>query len=149
MPRKTNITSIVRLTAAVALALGAPGISAQVKPPISLEGQWRLEFRSEPGPADPTAKPTSWLTFNTVVVQVDSGVGGAMQSTGPTGQFACKRRGDDVCAGGRMRLSWDDQEWQVFEFKLTPGDPNRGAGKAEIRFPTGQTDRYTFTMVRN
>ena len=64
------------------------------------------------------------------------------------GSSVCKRRGDDVCAAGRMRLSWDEQDWQTFEFRLTPGSTDKGSGRAEIRFPTGQTDRYTFTMTR-
>lgn len=113
-----------------------------------LAGEWRLEFRSEPNPADPASRATPWITFDATVVQVDSAMGGAMRSTGPSGQFGCKRRGDDVCASGRMRLSWDEQDWQLFEFRLDPGSTDKGTGRAEIRFPTGQTDKYTFTMVR-
>lgn len=125
----------------------ATSASAQGATP-SLAGEWRLEFRSAGSSADPDAKPAPWLTFDAVVVQIDSGVGGAMRSSGPTGQFGCKRRSDTECAAGRMRLSWDEQDWQTFEFKLTPGSVDKGTGRAEIRFPTGQTDRYTFTMSR-
>lgn len=139
---------LCRLALVLAVGFGAARSAPAQAAPVSLEGEWRLEFRSEPNPADPAARPAPWLTFTATVVQVDSGVGGAMRSTGPTGQFGCKRRGEDVCAGGRMRLSWDEQEWQTFEFRLTPGSRDTGSGRAEIRFPNGATDRYTFVMSR-
>lgn len=122
---------------------------AHAQPAVTnLAGEWRFEFRSEPSPTDPAVKSAPWLNFTVTLVQVDSAVGGAMRSDGPSGQFGCKRRGDDVCTAGRMRLSWDEQDWQLFEFRLAPGEKDKGTGKAEIRFPTGATDRYSFTMVR-
>ena len=116
--------------------------------PTNLAGQWRLEFKSVANPADSSSRSAPWLTFTATVVQVDSALGGAMQSTGPSGQFGCKRHGDSVCDAGRMRLSWDEQDWQTFEFRLDQGSTTKGTGRAEIRFPTGSTDRYTFTMVK-
>jgi hypothetical protein len=132
---------------AALLLPGGRAASAQASP-ADLAGEWRLEFRFEGNSADPASRPAPWLTFTATVVQVDSGVGGAMRSDGPSGQFGCKRRGDDVCSAGRMRLSWDEQDWQVFEFRLTPGAPEKGTGRAEIRFPNGATDKYSFTMTR-
>ena len=114
----------------------------------NLTGEWKLEFRSAGSSADPQARPTPWLTFTATLVQLDSTVGAAMRSDGPSGQFGCKRRADDACSVGRMRLGWDEQDWQTFEFQLTPGSSDKGSGRAEIRFPTGQTDRYTFVMSR-
>ena len=114
----------------------------------NLAGEWKLEFRSAGTSADLQARPAPWLTFTATVVQLDSTVGAAMRSDGPSGQFGCKRRVPDVCTAGRMRLSWDEQDWQTFEFQLTPGSVDKGSGRAEIRFPTGQTDRYTFVMTR-
>lgn len=128
------------------LAAGRPSVAQSATP--NLAGEWRLEFKFESNSADPASRPAPWLTFIATVVQVDSGVGGAMRSDGPSGQFGCKRRGDDVCSAGRMRLSWDEQDWQVFEFRLTSGTPDKGTGRAEIRFPNGATDKYSFTMVR-
>lgn len=131
------------------LALFAGGRpSLAQRPETTLAGEWKLEFRSAGNSADPQARTAPWLTFYATMVQVDSVIGAAMRSDGPTGQFGCKRRGDDACSAGRMRLSWDEQDWQVFEFQLTPGATDKGSGRAEIRFPTGQTDRYTFTMTR-
>lgn len=117
-------------------------------PKVDVAGVWRLEFRSVANPADPQSRSTPWMTFTATLVQVDSTIGASMTSNGPSGQFGCKRRGDDTCTAGRMRLSWDEQDWQTFEFQLNADDKTKGAGKAEIRFPTGQTDRYTFTMTR-
>lgn len=114
----------------------------------NLAGDWKLEFRSAGSSADPQARPAPWLTFTATLVQLDSTVGAAMRSDGPSGQFGCKRRGSDACRAGRMRLSWDEQDWQTFEFQLTPGSTDKGTGRAEIRFATGQTDRYTFVMTR-
>lgn len=141
------------LLLASAFAAGGQEVNAQSADAsrsavTNLAGEWRLEFRFESNSTDPAARPAPWLNFTATVVQVDSGVGGSMRSDGPSGQFGCKRRGDDVCAAGRMRLSWDEQDWQVFEFKLATGEKDRGSGKAEIRFPNGATDRYSFTMVR-
>lgn len=149
---RTNLRPFSQRMIGLALAWACGSLipasaGAQTAAP-SIAGEWRLEFRSAGSSADPEAKPTPWLTFDAMVVQVDSGVGGSMRSTGPTGQFGCKRRSETECAGGRMRLSWDEQDWQTFEFKLTPGSMDKGTGRAEIRFPTGQTDRYTFTMTR-
>lgn len=141
------VATLSALNTAGAQTAGAQQPSAPSATPV-LGGEWRLEFRSEANPADPSSRATPWLTFDATVVQVDSALGGAMRSTGPSGQFGCKRRGDDVCASGRMRLSWDEQDWQVFEFRLNSGSTDKGTGRAEIRFPTGQTDKYTFTMVR-
>lgn len=141
-------SAILKCTCALATlgGIGAPIASAQTAPPLA--GEWRLEFRSEPSPTDSAVKSAPWLNFTAVVVQVDSAIGGSMRSDGPTGQFGCKRRGSEECSAGRMRLSWDEQDWQVFEFKLTPGATDRGTGKAEIRFPNGSIDRYSFTMTR-
>lgn len=140
--------ALCRLALLVLCAVGGAQPAHAQKPSNPFEGEWRLEFRTEANPADPASRPAPWLTFTATVVQVDSGVGGAMRSTGPTGQFGCKRRGYDVCAAGRMRLSWDEQEWQTFEFRLLPESRDKGTGRAEIRFPTGATDKYTFTMTR-
>lgn len=137
-------SAILVLTTLV--ASGQPSFAQ--RPETSLAGEWKLEFRSEANPADPEARSAPWLTFNATLVQVDSAVGGAMRSSGPSGQFGCKRRGDNVCSAGRMRLSWDEQDWQLFEFRLTPGSADKGTGRAEIRFSTGETDRYTFVMSR-
>lgn len=110
-------------------------------------GEWRLAFTSERRSGEPTLKPAPWLTFNATVVQVDSTLGGAMRSDGPTGQFGCRLRGDE-CAAGRMRLSWDDQEWQVFQFKMDAGSTTKGSGRAEIRFPDSSVHTYTFVLSR-
>jgi hypothetical protein len=37
-------------------------------------------------------KPAPWITFTATVVQLDSTLGGAMRSDGPTGQFGCRLR---------------------------------------------------------
>lgn len=132
----------------LAAAVGSVRSASAQSAPVDLSGEWRLEFRSVPSTTDSSVKSAPWLNFTVTMVQVDSAIGGAMRSDGPSGQFGCKRRGNDVCEAGRMRLSWDEQDWQLFEFRLTPGDSNKGEGKAEIRFPTGATDRYAFTMVR-
>lgn len=114
-------------------------------------GEWTLAFsavsRSGDGAPRSDAKPTPWLTFTAFVVQVDSTLGGAMRSDGPTGQFGCRLRAGS-CAAGRMRLSWDQQDWQVFEFTLDSGSSTAGTGRAEIRFPDGGVDRYTFMISR-
>ena len=135
-------------TVLVIVAVLAAARPSRAQAATNIAGEWKLEFRSEGNSADPQARPAPWLTFTATVVQVDSAVGGAMRSSGPSGQFGCKRRGADACSAGRMRLSWDEQDWQVFECHLTPGRTDTGAGRAEIRFPNGQTDRYTFTMSR-
>ncbi|MEO7998630.1 MAG: hypothetical protein ABI852_14370 [Gemmatimonadaceae bacterium] len=144
---RMNTRWISSLLLSAAAVFGTQAAHAQ-SAATNLAGEWRFEFRSEPSPTDPAVKSAPWLNFTVTLVQVDSTIGGAMRSDGPSGQFGCKRRGDDVCSAGRMRLSWDEQDWQTFEFKLTPGEKDKGAGKAEIRFPTGATDRYSFTMVR-
>lgn len=121
--------------------------TGQASARAGLAGEWKLAFSSESRTGEPTLKPAPWLTFTTTVVQIDSTLGGAMRSDGPTGQFGCKLRGDE-CTAGRMRLSWDEQDWQLFEFKLDAGSITRGSGRAEIRFPDGAVHRYTFVMSR-
>ena len=144
-----QFTCVQLARAQSAPAQSAPSQSAPAQSvPASLAGEWRLEFRSVPSATDSSVKSAPWLNFTATLVQVDSTIGGAMRSDGPSGQFGCKRRSADVCEAGRMRLSWDEQDWQLFEFHLTPGDQSKGSGKAEIRFPTGATDRYSFTMVK-
>ena len=110
-------------------------------------GEWKLAFSSESRSGEPPTKPTPWLTFTATVVQVDSALGGAMRSDGLTGQFGCKLRAG-ACTAGRMRLSWDEQDWQVFEFSLEAGSTTKGSGRAEIRFPDGAVHKYTFVMTR-
>ena len=126
-------------------ALWAGTLRAQA--PSAYAGEWKLAFASESRSGEPNLKPSPWLTFTATVVQVDSTLGGAMRSDGPTGQFGCRLRGSE-CTAGRMRLSWDDQEWQVFQFKLEAGSATKGAGRAEIRFPDGSAHTYTFVMTR-
>lgn len=111
-------------------------------------GEWRLSFTSESNSGEPNLKPTPWITFTATVVQLDSTLGAAMRSDGPTGQFGCRLR-EGACTGGRMRLSWDDQDWQVFQFKLDSGSTTKGAGRAEIRFPDGAIHKYTFVISRS
>lgn len=112
-----------------------------------LGGEWRLAFTSEGNSSEPQLQKAPWITFAATVVQVDSALGGAMRSDGPTGQFGCKLR-EGACTAGRMRLSWDDQDWQVFEFRLDPGSPTKGLGRAEIRFPDGAVHKYRFVISR-
>ncbi|MBC8089863.1 MAG: hypothetical protein H7Z40_21595 [Phycisphaerae bacterium] len=88
----------------VGALIGGRTLLAQPAVP-NLAGEWRLEFSTVANAADPASRPARWLTFTATLVQVDSGVGGAMRSDGPSGQFGCKRRGNDVCTAGRMRLS--------------------------------------------
>jgi hypothetical protein len=121
--------------------------SVQPSARAGFAGEWTLAFSSQSRTGEPNLKPSPWLTFTATVVQVDSTLGGAMRSDGPTGQFGCRLRGDE-CTAGRMRLSWDDQEWQVFQFTLDPGSTTRGSGRAEIRFPDGSVHTYTFVLSR-
>ena len=127
--------------------LAASSAHAQAAPAKGLDGQWQLAFTSERDSGDPALKKAPWITFAATVVQVDSALGGAMRSDGPSGQFGCKLRAG-ACTAGRMRLSWDDQDWQVFEFHLDPGSATRGSGRAEIRFPDGAVHTYTFVISR-
>ncbi len=120
---------------------------AQAQSPRSHAGDWKLAFSSETNSGEPSLKPAPWITFTATVVQIDSTLGGAMRSDGPTGQFGCRLR-EGACTAGRMRLSWDEQDWQVFEFKLDAGSTTQGAGRAEIRFPDGAIHRYTFVISR-
>ena len=115
--------------------------------PADYRGEWKLAFTSESSSSEPNLKPAPWITFTATVVQVDSTIGGAMRSDGPSGQFGCRLR-EGACTAGRMRLSWDDQEWQVFHFKLESGSATKGAGRAEIRYPDGQIHKYTFVISR-
>ena len=137
---------VMFLFALIALATTGRPASAQV--PKSLAGEWRLAFSAESNSGDPLLKPAPWITFAATIVQVDSVLGGAMRSDGPTGQFGCKLR-DGACSTGRMRLSWDDQDWQVFEFHLDAGSTTSGNGRAEIRFPDGAVHKYTFIISRS
>jgi hypothetical protein len=137
------------LLALVALAFSGAGrvANGQAPAPIGLAGQWRLAFTSASHSDEPEMRPAPWITFTATVVQVDSALGGAMRSDGPTGQFGCKLR-DGACTAGRMRLSWDEQDWQVFEFRLDPGSMTKGSGRAEIRFSDGEVHKYTFVISR-
>lgn len=120
---------------------------AHAQAPARLDGAWKLAFTSESQSGEPNMRPAPWITFTATVVQIDSTLGGAMRSDGPTGQFGCRLR-EDVCTAGRMRLSWDDQDWQVFQFKLDSGSTTKGAGRAEIRFADGAIHKYTFVISR-
>ena len=120
---------------------------AQAQSPKAYVGEWKLAFTSESNSGEPNLKPAPWITFTATVVQLDSTLGGAMRSDGPSGQFGCKLRGDS-CTAGRMRLSWDDQDWQVFQVTLDAGSTTKGAGRAEIRFPDGAVHKYTFVISR-
>lgn len=133
-----------RLLSTVALWL--LGGSLQAQTPSRYAGEWRIAFTTQSRTGEPDLKPSPWLTFSATVVQVDSALGGAMRSDGPTGQFGCKLRGD-ACVAGRMRLSWDQQDWQHFEVTFDAASTARGS--AEIRFPDGSVHRYTFTMTRS
>ncbi len=130
---------------ALVTLLSADVVRAQA--PAGYAGEWKLAFTSESRSGEPNLKPAPWLTFTATVVQVDSTLGGAMRSDGPTGQFGCRLRGD-VCTAGRMRLSWDEQDWQVFQFALDSGSTTRGTGRAELRFPDGAVHKYTFVITR-
>jgi hypothetical protein len=138
----------MKLTATCLLVVLAGSIaSAQAPVPSAFAGEWRLAFTTAGNAENPEARPAPWITFIATVVQVDSALGGAMRNAagdGPTGQFGCKLR-NGACTDGRMRLSWDGQDWQVFEFRLDASG-SRGTGRAEIRFPEGGTDRYTFVI---
>ena len=131
------------LAVILAFAIVAP---VQRSSAQSLAGEWKLDFRFVGRTSEPDAKPSPWLSFTAMVVQADSGLGATMRSSGPTGLFGCKLVGSSC--SGRMRLSWDEQDWQVFTFELAPGSRTSGTGRAEIRFPDGNTDRYTFTIVK-
>jgi len=133
------------LFSAINLAFAFGGLEAQTTPPSRYAGEWKIAFTTESRTGEPNLKPSPWLAFTATVVQVDSALGGAMRSDGPTGQFGCKLRGD-ACVEGRMRLSWDAQDWQLFEVSFDGGSTARGA--AEIRFPDGSVHRYTFAMTR-
>lgn len=130
-----------------ALIVAASSAYGQAPPAKGLGGEWRLAFTSESNSGEPQMQKAPWITFVATVVQVDSALGGAMRSDGLTGQFGCKLR-DGACTAGRMRLSWDDQDWQVFEFRLDPGSVTEGSGRAEIRFPDGAVHKYTFVITR-
>ncbi|MEO7454922.1 MAG: hypothetical protein ABIY52_01575 [Gemmatimonadaceae bacterium] len=138
-----------KLIAISLLMLAGVRARAQAPVPSALAGEWRLAFSSAGSSEDPEAKPVPWITFVATVVQVGSALGGAMRTAtgdGPTGQFGCKLR-EGACSAGRMRLSWDGQDWQVFEFRLDPSG-TKGEGRAEIRFTDGGTDKYTFVISR-
>jgi hypothetical protein len=135
------------LCASVAQAQTAPPASALNSARAGFAGEWKLAFSAQSRTGEPNLKPSPWLTFTATVVKVDSTLGGAMRSDGPTGQFGCRLRGDE-CTAGRMRLSWDDQEWQVFQFKMEAGSTTKGSGRAEIRFPDGSVHTYTFVLSR-
>jgi hypothetical protein len=98
-----------------------------------------LAFTSESRTGEPTW-PAPRLTFHGRAV--DSTLSGAMRSDRtvwlPT-------PGDTA---GRMRLSWDEQDWQVFQFALDSGSTTRGTGRAELRFPDGAVHTYTFVITR-
>ena len=125
--------------------LCAGAADAQASPKVV--GEWKLAFFTESRSGEPNLKPSPWLTFTATVVQIDSTLGGALRSDGPTGQFGCKLR-NDVCSAGRMRLSWDDQDWQLFQFTMDAGSTTKGSGRAEIRFADGTADRYTFVLTK-
>lgn len=125
----------------------APLIATPAQATTGLAGEWKLAFTAESRSGEPEMKPAPWITFSATTVQVDSALGGAMRSDGPTGQFGCKLR-EGACTAGRMRLSWDEQDWQVFEFRLDPGSTTKGSGRAEIRFSDGATHKYTFVISR-
>lgn len=137
---------VLSATGTLILALLVAG-PVRAQPPKGYAGEWKLAFTSESNSGEPNMKPAPWLTFTTTVVQVDSTLGGAMRSDGPTGQFGCRLR-EGGCTAGRMRLSWDDQDWQVFQFKLDSGSTTKGAGRAEIRFSDGAIHKYTFVISR-
>ena len=120
---------------------------AQAQAPTRLAGEWKLAFTSESNSGEPTLRPSPWITFTATVVQIDSTLGGAMRSDGLTGQFGCRLR-EGACTAGRMRLSWDEQDWQVFQFTFDPGSATKGAGRAEIRFADGAIHKYTFVISR-
>ena len=113
----------------------------------AVAGEWRLDFRFESNSAQPADPPAAWITFDATVKQVGDTVTATLQSDGPTGQASCVFR-DGLCRDGRMRLSWDEQDWQVFEFGLAPQSTTKGSGRAEIRFPDGERHRYSFVMTR-
>lgn len=121
--------------------------TARAQTAKAFAGEWKLAFTQQSNSGEPNMKPTPWMTFTATVVQVDSVIGGAMRSDGPSGQFGCRLR-EGACSAGRMRLSWDDQDWQVFEFRLDPASTTKGTGRAEIRFPDGTIHKYTFVMSR-
>lgn len=146
-PERRDADTMRAIVLSALFALAAFGGPARAQATTSIEGEWRLAFSSESNSGEPQIKPASWITFTATVVQVDSALGGAMRSDGPTGQFGCKLR-DGACSAGRMRLSWDDQDWQVFEFRLDAGSTTRGTGRAEIRFPDGALHKYTFVISR-
>ena len=137
------------IAATLASVLGTVGFerTAHAQSTGGYAGEWTLAFASESRSGEPNLKPSPWITFTATVVQVDSTLGGAMRSDGLTGQFGCRLRGG-ACTAGRMRLSWDDQDWQLFEFTLDAGSTSNGAGRAEIRFPDGVVHRYTFVISR-
>jgi hypothetical protein len=148
---------IVLLLAALAIAgatgprralAQAGGQQVGAKPTVvDISGEWRLAFRFESNSAQPADTPAPWITFDAVVKQVGDSVTATLQSDGPTGQFSCTFR-DGVCTNGKMRLSWDAQDWQVFELTLAPESTTKGAGRAEIRFPDGERHRYTFVLTK-
>jgi len=116
-------------------------------PAVAIAGEWRLDFRFESNSAQPADPPAAWITFDATVKQAGDTVTATLQSDGPTGQASCVFR-DGLCRDGRMRLSWDEQDWQVFEFGLAPQSTTKGSGRAEIRFPDGERHRYSFVMTR-
>ena len=131
-----------------ATTLLSPSAQAQAQPSSAVYGgEWTLAFTVEGRTGEPNLKPSPWMTFSATLVQVDSAVGGAMRSDGPSGQFGCRLRAG-ACSAGRMRLSWDEQDWQLFEFALDAGSTTKGKGKAEIRFPDGSVHRYSFVMAK-
>jgi len=140
---------VILLSALLTLApFGRDSVAyAQSPGPSGLAGEWRLAFSSASRSDEPDMRPAPWITFTATVVQLDSTLGGAMRSDGPSGQFGCKLR-DGACAAGRMRLSWDDQDWQVFEFRFDPGSTTKGSGRAEIRYSDGEVHKYTFIISR-
>lgn len=135
-----------RIVFSVASVLVLAG-SAEAQAAKPYAGEWKLAFTQESNSGEPTMKPTPWYTFTATVVQLDSTLGGAMRTDGPSGQFGCRIR-ERACTAGRMRLSWDDQDWQLFEFKLDSASNTKGSGRAEIRFPDGAVHKYSFLISR-
>jgi hypothetical protein len=145
--RRKLLSVLGVMCATLLFASPAPAQSAPAQSPAGFAGEWTLAFAVESRSGEPNLKPTPWMTFTATVVQVDSALGGSMRSDGPSGQFGCKLRAGG-CTAGRMRLSWDEQDWQLFEFALDAGSTTKGKGKAEIRFPDGSVHRYSFVLAK-
>ncbi len=116
----------------------APGLFA---------GNWAAEFTFDRNTANQREPIHPWFTFAVQLAQEGDRLRGRMSGTSLNVSGVISGQVQNTVFQGTMRLSWDQHDWELLTFTLTP-DGKRAVGKAVFNANPNEKHVYFVAFTR-